>query len=276
MRMQTIKNFTKVSIPGRKFNTLLMLGAALLAVWIPATFRPGPVPAGKAGAPALDHAQWDALVKKHVTADGWVSYAGFRKDSVKLNAYLKQLSDNPPAANAPRNEAMAYWINAYNAFTVKLILTKYPVKSIKDLNPAIAVYKVNTVWQWKFFSIGGQPMNLDQIEHEILRKKYPDGRIHFALNCASVSCPVLRAEAYTAANLEKQLDDQARRFLKDPLRNKITADKAQLSLIFSWFKGDFEKNGTRRDFLNKYSAVPLPPEAEWKYLEYDWNLNDAK
>ena len=119
-------------------------------------------------------------------------------------------------------------------------------------------------------------MSLDQIEHSILRKHFNEPRIHFAVNCASMSCPVLRAGAYTAAGIEEQLDEQAALFINDPKRNKITTGKIEVSKIFSWFKGDFTKDMSLVDFINSYSLAKIPKGAKINHLDYDWELNDGE
>jgi hypothetical protein len=203
-----------------------------------------------------------------------VSYKGFQKDKAELDGYLKTLSDNAPQTSWSANEQKAYWINAYNAFTVALILKHYPVKSIKDIGGKI--YKVNTPWDIKFITIGGKKYDLNNIEHGILRKKFDDPRIHFALVCASISCPRLRNEAYTAAQLNTQLEDDGRNFLNDKSKNKISAQKAELSKYFSWYKGDFTKNGSLADFINKYSVTKINTDTKIGSVDYNWNLNEQK
>ena len=227
-------------------------------------------------AKAPDHAPWTALLSKYVEDNGLVNYTGFIAEKAELEKYLETLSNNAPADNWSDNEKLAYWINAYNAFTVKLIVDNYPLKSIKDLNPAISVPTVNTIWAKGWFQIGGEDFSLDRIEHKILRKEFNEPRIHFAINCASISCPVLRAEAYEADKLDRQLDEQARIFLNDPSRNIITTDKAQISKIFSWFGGDFKKDQTLLEFIDRYTKVDLDDKAKIKFVKYDWNLNEVK
>ena len=170
--------------------------------------------------------------------------------------------------------ALAYWINAYNGFTVKLIVDNYPVESIKDLGPALKIPLIKDVWHYKFFKIGGQESSLDEIEHSILRKEFEEPRIHFAINCASVSCPPLLNEAFEAETINAQLDKVAKGFINDSSRNKISAEAVQVSSIFSWFKGDFTKNGDLIDFLNKYSKTKIKSNAKISFLDYDWNLNE--
>jgi hypothetical protein len=131
----------------------------------------------------------------------------------------------------------------------------------------------NTVWNKKFVKIGGRQLSLDEIEHDILRKQFNEPCIHFAIACASFSCPPLRREAYSAKRLDSQLEDQAIRFINDSRRNKISASNAQLSKIFSWFKEDFTRDGSLISFLNRYAQTRLKPDAKVSYLEYDWKLN---
>ncbi|HZH01920.1 MAG TPA: DUF547 domain-containing protein, partial [Flavisolibacter sp.] len=203
-----------------------------------------------------------------------VNYKGFKQDKGELDSYLKLLSDNPPQSNWSENDQKAFWINAYNAFTVALIVKHYPVKSIKDIGGKI--YKVNTPWDIRFITIGGKKYDLNNIEHGILRKKYNDPRIHFALVCASISCPRLRSEAYTGAQLDAQLEDDGRDFLADKSKNRITAERADLSKYFSWYKGDFTKNGSLVDFINKYSQTKINSNTKIGSIEYNWNLNEQK
>jgi hypothetical protein len=221
------------------------------------------------------HQLFDELLKKHVTPKGMVNYKGFIQDKTKLEKYLDLLSNNAPDRKTwSKNEQLAYWINAYNAFTIKLIVDNYPVKSIKDLDPKVSIPLVNTVWHIKFFKIGGQDASLDEIEHKILRKEFEEPRIHFAINCASISCPKLLNEAFRSDIIDYQLDKVAKSFINDPSQNKITPNKIEISQIFSWFKGDFTKNGSLIDYLNQYSSVKISSNAKISHLNYDWSLNE--
>jgi hypothetical protein len=221
----------------------------------------------------VSHAIFDGLLKKNVTASGKVNYKAFIKDSVELNKYLKLISDNPPTDKWSKNDEKAYWINAYNAFTIKLIAKYYPVKSIKDIAGKIPF--INTPWDIKFITIGKEKMDLNNIEHGKLRKKFDDPMVHMAIVCASKSCPILLNEAYVGSKLDAQYEKQTKAFLADPFRNKISADKPQLSMIFKWYAGDFKKNGgSVIDFVNKYSATKINKNASINYIEYDWGLNE--
>lgn len=208
---------------------------------------------------------WDALLSKYVSATGKVNYKGLLTERAVLDAYLQSLSANPPQSNWSRAEKMAFWINAYNAFTIDLILDHYPLNSITQLDGG-------KPWSVKRIALGGAKYSLDQIENEILRPQFRDARLHFALNCAARSCPPLWNRAFTPDKLETALEDRARRFINDPKYNTLGTDKASVSKIFEWYAADF---GDLPAFLNRYAAgVQLAPGAAIEYREYDWNLNE--
>jgi hypothetical protein len=232
------------------------------------------LPNQNTGAKPVSHAIWDLLLKKHVASNGLVNYKGFIQDSVQLNQYLTLLKNHHPGDSWDRKEQLAYWINAYNAFTIDLVIRHYPVESIKDIGPKLAIVFVNTVWDIAFINIQGTEYSLNNIEHQILRKKFDEPRIHFAINCASISCPDLRPEAFTAEKIEQQLEEQAFAFIGDPTKNQITSHTLMLSSIFNWFGGDFKKQGTLRDYIQKYTKIPIDKNAKVKYLDYNWSLND--
>jgi exo-beta-1,3-glucanase (GH17 family) len=225
---------------------------------------------------APSHEIFDRLLKKHVSPDGKVNYKGFAKDSAQLNIYLTLLSKNPPNEKSwNKNEQMAYWINAYNAFTIQLILRYYPIKSIKDIGTRIQIPFVNTPWDIKFILIGNEKLDLNNIEHSKLRKQFDDARIHMVLVCASKSCPILINEAYDAHRLDTQLNKQTVAFLSDTYRNKVAPEKPQLNMIFDWYSMDFSKNvGSVRDFVNKHSAIKIKAGAKISFIDYDWGLNE--
>lgn len=212
---------------------------------------------------SFSHALWNRLLNSHVNAEGKVDYQGMLADKAVLEKYTATLSANPPQADWSRAEAMAYWINAYNAFTAQLILDHYPVSSMRD------IYKGNP-WDVAWIKIGNQNYSLDNIENDILRPRYKDARIHFALNCAAQSCPPLLNEAYTAKTLDAQLEAQTRQFINNPQFNQISPNEATLSKIFDWYAEDF---GDLRTFINEYSYVKLTPGAEIRYADYNWSLN---
>ena len=212
----------------------------------------------------IDHSKWNALLQTHVSDNGNVNYKGFKNDEERLHDYLEYLSENQPKSSSTKNEKLAYWINAYNAFTIKLIIDNYPIKSIKDIEKP---------WDKKFIPIGAKLLSLNHIEHEILRKMN-EPRIHFAIVCASYSCPKLKNKAYTANRLETQLTNATKGFLADKNRNEISENNLKLSKIFKWFVKDFTVNGSLIDFLNKHSEVKISAKAKKRYVEYNWALNE--
>ncbi len=223
-----------------------------------------PEPESVAEVPVLSHQIWDELLKKYVSSTGKVNYAGIKKEKVKLQQYLDLLAANPIENSWSRNKKMAYWINAYNAFTVKLIVDHYPVSSITKIHSG-------KPWSKKWIKLGSETYSLDQIENEILRPRYKDARIHFAVNCAAESCPPLLNRAWTAENLEANFEKQARTFINNANYNKIGEKKVQISKIFEWYAGDF---GNIITYLNKYSDTTIKSNAKVTYLEYDWALNE--
>ncbi len=235
------------------------------------------VAVGASAPQSVDHSLFDRVLKKYVDEKGMVNYKGLKKDPKDLNAYLDLLSKNPPAANWSKNDQLAYWINAYNAYTLRLILDYYPVKSIKDIGSKIQIPFVNTPWAKSFIKIGKETMSLDNIEHGTIRKQFNDPRIHFALVCAAVSCPKLRNEAYVGSRLDAQLNEQGVDFLNDPAKNAISGSRASLSKILDWYGDDFEKSGkTLESWINRYSKTKLTTDTKISYLDYNWNLNEQK
>ena len=223
---------------------------------------------------AIDHQVFDQLLKKYVDTNGMVNYRAWhasKPDRDSLNSYLAHLSQANSNKPATRNAKLAYWINAYNAFTVKLIVDHYPLESIKKISSGLPM--INSPWDIKFFKIGSIDFDLNTIEHEILRKLFHEPRIHFAINCASYSCPNLRNEAYVADRLEEQLEEQARSFVNDPNKNKITKDGLELSQIFNWFASDFTKGKSLLDYVQNYTDVPINKNVKVDYKEYLWTLN---
>ena len=178
---------------------------------------------------------------------------------------------NPPDKSWTSDEQIAFWINAYNAFTIKLILKYYPIKSIKDIGSSIQIPFVNTPWDIKFIRIGKDRLDLNNIEHGILRKRFKDPRIHMALVCASKSCPVLLDEAYEPSKLDTQLTQQSKAFLADKSRNQVSSTNPKVSMIFKWYAMDFDNV---REFINRYSVTKINPKSEIEYLDYDWSLNE--
>ena len=246
----------------------LVAGVAALAFLIPAF-------GGRliaAAAPPVDNSIYAELLTKYV-ANGHVDYAGFKRDEARLDQYLKVLEQVDPE-RLPREEQFAFYINAYNAWTIKLILTGYPgVKSIKDLGSLL-----QSPWKKEFVRINAKTLTLDDIEHTILRPRFKDPRVHFAIVCASKSCPPLIAEPYLGAVLDAQLNRSTRDFLNTPANYRLDNNTFWVSSIFKWFAEDFNKdvvgfyvNHAEADLKNSLEANR--GRIEVKYLDYDWSLN---
>jgi len=219
------------------------------------------------------HVLWDSLLKTHVDNTGLVSYQGFIKDSLLLDEYLLQLTSNPPSGAWTNQDQLAYWINLYNAATIKLVTQHYPIQSIKDIGSSVQIPFVNTPWQIEFIEINGEVIDLDDIEHGIVREDFNEPRIHFAMVCAALSCPKLRNEAYTGDQLDRQLTSQIKIFLTDNKKNNISADQVVISKLFRWYGDDFKKNSTLIEYLNKYSPVEISKDAAVDFMDYGWALN---
>jgi len=221
---------------------------------------------------AVDNSIYAELLGKYVK-DGVVAYEGLKNDEAKLDQYLKILEETDNKALS-RNEQFAFYVNAYNAWTIKLILSGYPgIKSIKDLG---SLFK--SPWKKKICRIDGKIITLDDIEHNILRPSFKDPRVHFAINCAAKSCPPLRSEPYREGELDQQLDEMTRAFINDLENNRLEDYTLHVSSIFKWFAEDFNKDII--GFFLKYAKGDLKRQLEArrgkikvKYLDYDWSLN---
>jgi hypothetical protein len=215
-------------------------------------------------AQTINYHSWNKLLQKHVNTLGEVNYKAIKSDTQLLESSLNEFSKTQPKDSWSKNEKLAYWINAYNAFTIKLIVDNYPIKSIKDIkNP----------WDEKFIPIGKTLMSLNEIEHDILRKMN-EPRIHFAIVCASISCPKLLNEAYLPSKLDLQLTVATEAFLSDKTKNSISQNEIKLSKIFKWFSEDFTQNGTLIDFLNQYTNIEISANAKKSFNDYNWDLNE--
>jgi len=209
------------------------------------------------------------LLQKHVTNEGVVDYKKF--NGPKLKKYLNYLEKTTVDISWSNNKKKAFWINAYNAYTIYLIihaLNTEKIKSITDIKK-----EGKTAWKIPFVNVGGIKYSLDYIEHEILRKTLFDPRIHVGVNCASGSCPKLGNTAFTEENIEATLEQLMKDFINDTSRNKISKKKVQISSIFNWFQKDFTNNSSLIDYLNKYSETKINSNAKISYLKYDWSLN---
>lgn len=218
------------------------------------------------------HSSFDSLLKKHVSS-GWVSYKGFQSDRNLLDVYLNSLSKVSLAEynGFSKEEKIAFLVNAYNAFTIQLILDHYPVKSIKKIGGIF-----QSPWKIEFFELLGAKRSLDWIEHQKLRVDFQEPRIHFAIVCASIGCPPLANTAFTAKTLETQLQSLMLSFLADKNKNRYDSENKilYLSPIFDWFESDFTKKGSLVDFVNPAMGNLIPQDAKIKYTNYNWNLNE--
>lgn len=236
---------------------------------------------------ALDHSheEWTELLKEYQSDKGLLRYKKLKADTAKNKdhkflTYIQNLErvSLKEFKTFNKNEKMAFLINAYNALTIKLIIDNYPVKSIKKIG---SLFK--NAWKQEFFSLlDGKIKSLDPIEHKWLRPLFKDYRIHAAVNCASISCPPLRNEAYVGEKLDQQLDEQMKLWLNDTNRNKFDfrANVYTVSKIFDWYAKDFEDWGggvikVIDKYVKKTKIMPVKPDTTLKYLNYDWNLNET-
>ncbi|MFZ5627980.1 MAG: DUF547 domain-containing protein [Spirochaetota bacterium] len=220
---------------------------------------------------SFDHSAFSVLLARHVDANGLVSYGGFSADQKELDAYLQAVATTR-AENLGRYEALAFYINAYNALTIRLILDHPKVKSIRDIPE-------NRRWKGRTWPVAGERLTLDEIEHKIIRPIFKENRIHFALVCASIGCPPLRNEAYTGARLIAQLEEQTRKFFADSQNLKWDAATTTLwvSSILDWYAGDFGDELQLKTFISGYTpnsvSASLPGNITVRFLSYNWNLN---
>jgi len=219
-----------------------------------------------------DHDLYVELLGKYVQA-GAVNYKGLKSEEATLDAYLAVLETIDPESLS-RDDQFAFYANAYNAWTIKLILSGYPgVKSIKDLGSLL-----KNPWKKKIARIDGKIVTLDHIEHDILRPRFKDPRVHFAINCAAKSCPPLSDEPFSGDTLDRQLDQLTRAFINDPNNNYLKGNELYVSSIFKWFKTDF-KDGIVNFFFKyvegdlKTNLKTIENKVKVKYLDYDWSLN---
>lgn len=272
-----------------KFAAAIAAGLGVAACALSNLYA-GPVVTVGANVPAdqrvpvqqIDHAVWDALLKKHVDADGMVGYGPWKHSAADMQAldrYLVHLSSASFSPQAPRSAQLAFWINAYNAVTMKGILREYPTSSIRNHTAKFIGYNI---WKDLQLVVQGRAYSLDQIEHEILRKM-GDPRIHFAIVCASIGCPPLRNEAYTADQLDEQLTANAKAFFADPAKFQYDSARRTVSVspILKWFAEDFGDDQAERmrriaPFLPDAAAQRLAQSGRVRvtYLDYDWELND--
>jgi len=231
-----------------------------------------------------EHTAWTAVLRAHVHG-GSFDYAALKKDPQAFEAYLATIDAVTPEelASWTREQRFAFWLNAYNAHTIQKVIDNYPLKSIRDLDGLLGL---NSVFDSRFIDMPkldpegkGRKLSLNDIENEILRKRFEDARVHASINCASKSCPNLRNEAFVADRLDDQLDDQMRRFVADTTKNRFGEERSRVSEIFKWFKDDFVRDaGDVRAFIARFASpenAEFVRESTLEYLSYDWSLNDV-
>lgn len=215
----------------------------------------------------VNHDQFNKLLQKYVNQSGFVNYKGLKSDRKQLDDYLKMLGEKDPNNNWSTQELLAYYINLYNAATLQLIVDNYPTKSIQDISGAFTK---------GFITIGNRELSLGGIENGVLRKMN-EPRIHFAINCASVSCPKLMNEAYTASKINEQLDAAVNEFINSD-KNELSKDNPKISSIFDFYTSDFKVDGKTDviGYINTYSKIKMNAGTAYTFKEYDWNLNEQK
>ena len=212
----------------------------------------------------FDYKSYNQFLGKYVSNKGNVNYDKIKTNKIELDAIIAKFDKMQPTDKWSKNEKLAYYINVYNAYTLKVVIDNYPTKSIKD---------IDNVWDKKSITSGKTKISLSDVEHKILRKMN-EPRIHFAINCASFSCPNLLNEAYLPEIINKQLETVTKSFINDKTKNTITSSEIKISEIFNWFGGDFKTKKTSLiDFLNKYSTIKIDKKAKVKFLDYNWSLN---
>lgn len=210
-----------------------------------------------------DYTAWDAFLKKYVSASGEVDYKSIKANKKELDAITKTFGNTSVLTSWSKNDQLAFWINAYNAFTIDLMVKNYPLKSIQSLDSG-------KPWDVKRITIGGKKYSLNNIENDIIRPQFKDARIHFAVNCAAKSCPPILNGAFFGKTLDAQLDTVTKKFINNTKYQTVTASKLTLSKIFDWYVVDF---GDIVTFINKYSNVKVNKNATIVYKEYYWSLN---
>lgn len=209
------------------------------------------------------HKEWDGMLAAHVSSSGVVDYKGLKVKEAELDQYLTTLAEIAPQPSWSSEEELAYWINLYNAATVKLILKNYPLKSITNLHGG-------KPWDVKWVKSGDKTYSLNNIENDIIRPRFNEPRIHFAVNCAAVSCPPLANQAFTAKNLESLMNKQTKAFINNASYNTLSKNDITISKIFDWYGEDF---GNVATFVARYADTSVSPTAKVNFSEYDWSLN---
>jgi hypothetical protein len=276
---------------------VILIPAVVLAI----TATAFPKQAGQAGESGFGYGDYAVVLKKYVDANGMVNYKELKKDRGRLDAFVGSMATLKRKSydKWKDEDKIAFWLNAYNGFTLKAIIDNYPIKSsflMSRVYPKNSIRQIKGVWTKLKFNVMGNKLSLKHIEHEILRKEFDDPRIHVAMVCAAMGCPPLRNEPYEGKKLDVQLDDQSRKFLSDPLKFRVGKSGLQLSPIFKWFGEDFiktygsekpyagyeGKEGAVLKFIVKYLKedqkkwLKYKQRQEIEYQGYDWTLNEQQ
>lgn len=268
---------------------IIILAAALLTVVWPLAGAEV-ARTNKSSQPEFDYTDYSTVLKQFVDNKGMVHYKGLKKDRSKLDSFVESLAGTSTETYEKWNEKqkISFWINAYNALTLRAIIDNYPIKSsfFASLQyPKNSIRQIDGVWDKRKFTVMGKKMSLNDIEHKILRKEFAEPRIHMALVCAAIGCPPLRNEAFIASKLDIQLDDQGRKFMANKKKFKLEKETVYLSPIFKWFADDFAKQkgsaNANLKFVSHYLSTQDKQQLEQgshkvKYLDYDWSLNERK
>lgn len=211
----------------------------------------------------FDYTNYNQFLKNYVSEKGNVKYDKIKSNKAQLTETIKQFQNDQPNEKWSRNEKLCYWINTYNVYTIKAIIDNYPAKSIRD---------IENVWEKRNIPFNKVNFSLSDIENKILRKM-DEPRIHFAINCASYSCPKLENNAFLPQTIEKQLETATKEFINDSSKNNFSGKEVKISEIFNWYAADFKTNGTIIGFINKYAKNNIPITSKFSYMDYNWNLN---
>ncbi|HMW39392.1 MAG: DUF547 domain-containing protein [Saprospiraceae bacterium] len=214
----------------------------------------------------VTYQEYNQLLKNAVDANGLVNYRWLKTNQERIEKISTSWQHSGDWEKWPLPTQKAFWINVYNLHTILLVCQYYPIRSIRDIADG-------KPWDLQWIKIEGKTYSLNDIEHNLLRKKFKDPMIHFAINCASISCPALSNRAYEAENLERQLQTRTRIFVRDKNKNRISADRLQLSAIFDWYREDF---GSLTDFISRFSDLKIKNAATINFMEYSWDLNERR
>ncbi len=212
----------------------------------------------------INYQFYEDFLFKYVSEEGYVEYDAIYDNHIDLKNVIKKFESLETYSNWSKNQELSHWINIYNVYSIKLIVDNFPINSIKDISQSFDL---------RFIPYNNQYISLNYIEKEILSKTL-DERIHFAINCASISCPNINRVPFYADTIENQLEVAAKNFINNTTKNDISRKEVKLSKIFDWYADDFLKNNASViDYINKYSDTRIKDSAEIQYLDYNWSLN---